>query len=59
MSRNPHEISAGNAMVSLNVLLNAIVLKGGLIAGGQWYRFLPVTAMLLLASLFVLLKKKQ
>jgi|GEM_PF-1655064 len=59
MSPNPYKISAGSVMVCLNVLLNAIVLRGGLIAGGQWYRFLPVTATLLLASLVALLWKKR
>jgi hypothetical protein len=59
MSRNPREISAGGVVVCLNVLLIAIVLKNGLIAGMQWYRFLPVTIVLLLVSLFVLLRKKQ
>jgi len=59
MSRNPQKISAGGVMVCLNVLLNAIVLRIGLTAGAQWYRFLPVTVALLLASLIVLLRKKQ
>jgi hypothetical protein len=57
MSRDPHEISACNVMVSLLVLLTAIVLRNGLTQTAQWYLLLPVTIAPLLASLALLRKK--
>ncbi|WP_298732891.1 hypothetical protein [uncultured Chitinophaga sp.] len=59
MLPNPYKGSAGSVMVCLSILLNAIVLRAGLITGGTGYRLLPVTATLLLASLIALLWKKQ
>ncbi|WP_172623025.1 hypothetical protein [Flavisolibacter ginsenosidimutans] len=48
MHRNQSGISAGGVVVLFVVLLNAIIIRQGFVAGTGWYQFLYVTVPLLL-----------
>lgn len=51
MPRNQQLVSAGGRFVLLLVLLNAVVLERGFVAGLWWYKLLYFTIPLLLLSI--------
>lgn len=57
MHRNQQKISAGGMWVLLLVLLNAIVLQQGFIAGNDWYKIAYATLPLLLVAIIVFKRK--
>ena len=58
MSRNQQKVSASGAIVSFIIVLNAIVMERGLVAGQQWYWLLIITVPALVVS-FIFLRKKS
>ena len=57
MSRNQQKVSTSGAIVSFIIVLNAIVMERGLVAGQQWYWLLIITVPALVVS-FIFLRKK-
>jgi hypothetical protein len=50
MNRDRSTVPVAGMVTSLLVLLNAIVLRNGLMLGWEWYLLLPFTAILLLLT---------
>ncbi len=57
MQRSLETTSAGGFAVVALVLLNAIVLKQGLIVHPTWYKFAYITLPLLVLSIFAFRRK--
>jgi hypothetical protein len=57
MQQSKNVLPSGGSLGFCLLLLNAIVLERGLVAGGSWYRWLWVTVPLYVISLFVLRRK--
>ena len=53
MANISKEQAPGGPVLLFVILVNAIVLKEGLVQSSEWYAILPVTSLLLLAALIV------
>ncbi|HEU0111448.1 MAG TPA: hypothetical protein VFQ73_11255 [Flavisolibacter sp.] len=51
MIRNQSEVSVNGVVTLSLVILNAIILRNGMITGAKWYWALPVTLALLIYSI--------
>jgi len=59
MLRDQSRVSAGGVITLMLVLLNAIILKYGLIVREEWYLLLPVTIPMLITSAVIFPVKKR